>query len=797
MQWPKPSTGAELASFLGLGTFLRDHIRYYADITAPFEKIKKSTKIEWTALLSQQWDVVKRAFATAPFLKFPDFNKRFVIATDASQTGIGGLLYQPDDDGNTITANNIVAIVSKQLNEAQRRYPVYKKELWAVVYCLRKFHTFVHGRRGVTVLTDHKPLIHILKQQSLCTALQQWLDVLLDYDLEIVYRPGVLHVIPDALSRMYMSSYADNVETWGTHSNVRILDAFAKSASPSDFLCQQSLDAVKPPTVARKRHQHTVTPTLRSGGGNDNNFQSSSAAALASLLYEDTSAFDISASAQREFMHACECGPLYASSSATAPSQLCVVAPLSDEEKLLIAQEKRGKKVPSAEQQRQLLEQAHAAGHYGEKAMYAHIDSEGYWWPRMREDIASEIRDCRDCQRYNIVRAGFHPARSITATLPGDHYQIDLAELPTSLEGHNFLLVLVDVFTGFVVLKAIENKEAATVARAVWEICCVIGIPKILQCDNGKEFSNKIVNALCRLTGINRRFIAAYNPRSDGKVERTVKTIKDTVVKLLHGAVALWPLYIPFVQLVFNNKVQDLTGSAPFSLMFGRRLNELKDYTAEPHMVVNMDEWQQHQQKVLSLIFPSVSDRINSKQAEMRKKLDALRKKITSDELMPGTVVMIKDPVYLLQPSLRPTKEPQWIGPYTIVRRTLYGPYILRDDTGDIYPRQVNFDQMKVLYSPKDIPTDSAKDEHDTYEVDYIIDHKEVNGQYRYLIKWKGYDKKEATWESEEAFNDPQPVERYFKLLQMKSQAKKVKANKLLTADAEAIMLVSTTPTQQ
>ena len=103
MQWPKPSTGSELASFLGLGTFLRDHIRYYADITAPFEKIKKSTNIEWTALLSQQWDVVKRAFATAPFLKFPDFNKRFVIATDASQTGIGGVLYQPDDDGNTIT----------------------------------------------------------------------------------------------------------------------------------------------------------------------------------------------------------------------------------------------------------------------------------------------------------------------------------------------------------------------------------------------------------------------------------------------------------------------------------------------------------------------------------------------------------------------------------------------------------------------------------------------------------------------------------------------------------------------
>ena len=276
-----------------------------------------------------------------------------------------------------------------------------------------------------------------------------------------------------------------------------------------------------------------------------------------------------------------------------------------------------------------------------------------------------------------------------------------------------------------------------------------------------------------------------------------MKTVKDTVVKLLHGAAALWPLYLPFVQLVFNNKVQELTGSTPFSLMFGRKLNEMKDYTAEPALPVNMDEWRQHQEKVLSLIFPSVSDRISDKQQAMRSKLDALRKKVTSDELLPGTIVHIKDPTYLLHPSLRPTKEPMWIGPYTIVRRTLYGPYILRDDTGDIYPRQVNFDQMKVLYSPSSIPADHADEQDDTYEVDYIVTHKEVNGQYQYLIKWKGYDKSAATWETEEAFNDPQPVERYFRLLQMKTQAKKVRANMLLTHDVEAVKLVSMMPSQQ
>ncbi len=108
-----PMSGAGLASFLGLGTYLRDHIRHYAELTAPFEKMKKQAQIEWTDALRNQFETIKRAFATAPFLKFPDFNKRFAVATDASQTGVGGVLYQPDDDSNRVeTVERVTAALS-------------------------------------------------------------------------------------------------------------------------------------------------------------------------------------------------------------------------------------------------------------------------------------------------------------------------------------------------------------------------------------------------------------------------------------------------------------------------------------------------------------------------------------------------------------------------------------------------------------------------------------------------------------------------------------------------------------
>jgi len=200
-------------------------------------------------------------------------------------------------------------------------------------------------------------------------------------------------------------------------------------------------------------------------------------------------------------------------------------------------------------------------------------------------------------------------------------------------------------------------------------------------------------------------------------------------------------------------------------------LNEVRDYSMEPFKPIDMNEWKEHQEKVVSLIYPAINERVKGKQEVYRKKVDALRKKIIKDELVPGSLVMIKDPVYLLNPSTRPTGEPIFIGPYSIVRRTLYGPYILRDDTGEIYPRRVPIDQMKLLYTPSQIaPEEKIGGDSDIYEVDYIMNHVEEDGEHKYHVKWKGYDKKHATWEPEQHINDPQSIERYFRLLALKQK---------------------------
>jgi hypothetical protein len=144
--WELPTTGKDLQRFLGFLTFIRRHIRHFADLTGPLEAVKNQPTVEWSEQLRECFETVKEAVTKAPFLQFPQWSLPFHIATDASNVGCGGILYQPHSDDEGITAKNIVAICSKKWNQSQLNYPAYKKELFGIVYSLRQFHPYVWGR---------------------------------------------------------------------------------------------------------------------------------------------------------------------------------------------------------------------------------------------------------------------------------------------------------------------------------------------------------------------------------------------------------------------------------------------------------------------------------------------------------------------------------------------------------------------------------------------------------------------------------------------------------------------------
>ncbi len=69
---------------------------------------------------------------------------------------------------------------------------------------------------------------------------------------------------------------------------------------------------------------------------------------------------------------------------------------------------------------------------------------------------------------------------------------------------HKYILCITDAFTKNALITAVENKEAETVAKAIFKKCiCKFGIPAQIHTDGGKEFVNKHSNELFTLLNVN------------------------------------------------------------------------------------------------------------------------------------------------------------------------------------------------------------------------------------------------------------------------------------------------------
>ncbi|GKG40112.1 putative reverse transcriptase domain-containing protein, partial [Tanacetum coccineum] len=89
---------------------------------------------------------------------------------------------------------------SRQLKIHEKNYTTHDLELGAVVFALKIWRHYLYGTK-CTVFTDQKSLQHILDQKELNMRQHRWLELLSDYDCEILYHPGKANVVADALSR--------------------------------------------------------------------------------------------------------------------------------------------------------------------------------------------------------------------------------------------------------------------------------------------------------------------------------------------------------------------------------------------------------------------------------------------------------------------------------------------------------------------------------------------------------------------------------------------------------------------
>ena len=193
-KWEKPTTIKEIQSFLGLAGYYRRFIKNYAGIVACLHDLTVTgTNViqEWNDNHDTAFETLKEKLTTAPVLRSPDQNLQFVVTTDASDYAIGAVLSQEDQP---------IAYRSRKISSAERNYLVYEKELLAIIDATQAWRHYLIGNKFL-IYTDHESLKYLNKQPTLSTRQARWMDHLNNYHFEIIYKPGKLNVVADALSR--------------------------------------------------------------------------------------------------------------------------------------------------------------------------------------------------------------------------------------------------------------------------------------------------------------------------------------------------------------------------------------------------------------------------------------------------------------------------------------------------------------------------------------------------------------------------------------------------------------------
>ena len=142
-------------------------------------------------------------------MAYANYTKLFKLHTDASENGLGTVLYQKQDDG----MESVIAYASRTLSKSEQNYDAHKLEFLALKWSItERFHEYLYGRH-FEVYTDNNPLTYILTTAKLDATGWRWVASLANYNFKIFYKSGKLNVEVDALScTPWESTQMKNVE---------------------------------------------------------------------------------------------------------------------------------------------------------------------------------------------------------------------------------------------------------------------------------------------------------------------------------------------------------------------------------------------------------------------------------------------------------------------------------------------------------------------------------------------------------------------------------------------------------
>ena len=510
--FPTPTSRASIRQFVGLANFYRplikDFNKHSGHLTALIKDKAQYRSGPMPHQAQEAFLALKNQLIKRPVIAFPDPNKQFHLATDASSGddtkhgGLGAVLTQVIDG-----QHRTIAYASRALRDSENNYSAYLLELLAIVWAIDHFSVYLHNTH-FTVYTDHKPIPKMAKaHKKTFNRLHQLMN---EYNCEIVYRAGKDNAVADALSRNTIAAMEQNYKQ--SPDNIRHLQA-------QDELCQTILRAINPSKQDKEvpKQIATLAPYCAIKDGILVIYLSTHHDGLKHRIITPKIL-------RKPIIQSAHCSR-FAGHLATNKTLMRIQAkfwwPLMTKDITTFI----------------------------ENCFSCQLTKD----PHMFKTALAPLQPLQAPDRPNI---------RVHADLFGP--------LVKSKAGNKFILVITDAFTKFTRVAAIPNKAATTVTKAIFNHwICLFGPMHSLLTDNGREFANAVNNDLCKMLDINRQFTSSIHPQTNSSAETFNKWIIHYMKTNHLQDNEDWEDLLAPMMMAYNSAVHDSTKRSPFFLTFG------------------------------------------------------------------------------------------------------------------------------------------------------------------------------------------------------------------------------------
>ncbi|KAJ3474054.1 hypothetical protein NLI96_g12674 [Meripilus lineatus] len=805
--WKVPTNKSLLSSFLGAVGFLAPDCKGIRIPMAVLTPLTGSTSLwRWTETHQRAFEEVQTIVQQyADHRRKPlDYSKdapRINLVTDASMTGASGYISQ----GNNLNTAKVVTFWSGKFNSAQQNYPVHEQELLAIVESLKRFRPLLHGAR-FRICTDHKGLEFIKTQKHLSPRQHRWVDVLNEFDDEIMYIPGETNVLADALSRIYSdepigierakSEYVQDKDSDDdlpelteaeddgpiytgaaavipehTRKSSRletkprveydVLHGNKQRKPRNETPRREGAEIVREPVRTNKKgsdKDKTPKKGTMKRTGNEQTFKGNPKEGVDPQIPNIVVTMgDLGIPMPDSIKGRYGEDPFFRE----------IVANPKDHRHFkemggLIFYDREGTWllcIPDVflgqrKVREMIIEHGHSIlAHLGTKKTLDYLKEE-VWWKSMVEDITAYCKSCGTCatsksntqQPMGLLKTLQVPRR------PWQYIGIDfVGPLPASsnrLGSFDMICVVIDLLTSMVHLTpTVQTYGASQMAEVVFEnVYKLHGLPERIISDRDTLFTSTFWRKLHELLRTELRLSSSYHPQTDGATERANRTMTQMLRQCVKPDQKDWVQKLPAIELAMNTARSDTTGFSPFFLNYGQMPRSL--VWENDFKYPGVQEFATRMKEAIM----AAHDAIIAARVQQTKYANKRRRDAPFKE---------NDLVYLSTKNLKPPKGrarklvPKFLGPFRILKTIEPGATYKLELPQELKARGIN-DAFHASLLRQHIPNDDRRfpgrlphqipgfGEHPKeWIVDRIISHSGKGSEAEFEVQWSTGD---VTW---------------------------------------------------